>query len=144
MTNMASDGTIGFTIPQPSAMCSIVGDLTTVGPPITSTEGSSPEASAASNPGAEVNENEPPIRAQFAKLSPGDRNRLLKQLQAMTPVVAKSPHARAIQRSHTLPQLSQTLAAEKRFVSVPNRASLASEAKKSQVIKDFLREHEIH
>ena len=144
MTNMASDGTIGFTIPQPSAMCSIVGDLTTVGPPITSTEGSSPEASAPSNPGAEVNENEPPIRAQFAKLSPGDRNRLLKQLQAMTPVVAKSPHARAIQRSHTLPQLSQTLAAEKRFVSVPNRASLASEAKKSQVIKDFLREHEIH
>ena len=144
MTDMASDGTIGFNLPQPSAMCSIVGDLTTVGPPITSTQISAAESSAASNPGAEVNENEPPIRAQFAKLSPGDQNKLLQQLQAMTPVAAKGPRARAIQRSHTLPQLSQTVAAEKRFVSVPNTALAASEAKKSQVIKDFLREHEIH
>lgn len=142
MTNMASDGTIGFNLPEPSAMCSIVGDLTTVGPPITVTQISS--LSAASTPGADVDENEPSMRAQFAKLSPGDLEKLVRQLQAITPARAKSLHARPIRRSNTLPQLPQTWAAEKRFVSVPNRAFQVSEAKKSQVIKDFLREHELH
>jgi len=143
MTNMASDGTIGFNLPGPSAQCSIVGDLITAGPPFNSTENSSPGASGASSPGPDVDENEPAMRAQFAKLSPGDLETLERQLQAMNPPRAKSLHARPIRRSNTLPQLSQTVAAEKRFVAVPNRAYQASEAKKRQVINDFLHEHEL-
>ena len=143
MSPLTSDGKIVFTLPPASIRCSIVGDLTTVGLPITVKPAD--RLVAVSRPNAALEEDDISLlRAKVARLSPGDRQLLAKQLSDLTSVPSSGTRVRAIKQSNVLPQVSPSPVTSKKFEAIPpDPASQATEAKRQQLIDTFLKAHGI-
>lgn len=142
--SMAPDGLLTFALPPASQRCGFVGDLTMGS--ITASALASPmgtPAVVAASRAAGREDEDPVLSARIAKLNPSDREELRKQVSELMKEPRTHPTVQRIKLSHPFPHEKHVRVTGKNFKAVPDPAARTKEAKKRQVIDEFLKTHDI-